>query len=398
MLPVTPRFLEALLGSHRVSVAVTIVPPTGAPITAQAIGGSLRADRDARVRRQGSISVAFDLELAAATIRELPFGGYVLIDRGILYPDGKLERPRVATLRVENVSWSATQGQATIELADRMAQVQDEPFTTPYAPTGLTPAQAAEQLVRDVFGDTILYHVTATGGTPLADTVYDQDRAQALGDLASSIGADATFDAAGDFVLAPSPPDPATLTPVWTFDVGDFGTLIETQENLDRSSIRNGVAVRGAADLTVVPPIPPVYALAVDADAASPTRWAGPFGKVAMIVSSTSVQTQAQADATAASLLNIRLGLARTVTLRGVPNPALEPDDVVLARYPDGREEHLRVNAITLPLDPAQPVDVVATGHFRPDALQTKLPRMERIMHVYSGQRALRELEEATVR
>lgn len=394
MLAVSQRFVDALRYSHRVSVHATILPPNGAPLTAQIIGGTLRADRDARVRRQGSIVVAFDLTLAADLVRDLAFGGYVLIERGILYPDGRLERPRVATMRVENVSWSATQGQATLELADRMAQVQDEPFVTPYAPTGLTPAEAARQIVYDVFGDAIAYNVSAVGGSALVDTVYDQDRAAALGDLASSLGAVASFDAQGDFVLAPSPGDPADSPPVWHFDVGDdVGTLIETQENLDRSAVRNGVAVRGIGDLT----LPPVFALAVDADPDSPTRWGGPFGKVATVVSSTSVQDQAQADALAASLLNLRLGLARTVTLRGVPNPALEPDDVVLASYPDGREERLRVNALTLPLDPTQPIDVVATGHYRPEALTTSRPRVEALLHTYGGERALRELAGARI-
>ena len=391
MLAVSQRFLDTIVNSHRVTIEATIVPPTGVPIVAQVIGGTLRADRDARVRRQGTLEVAFDLALAAASVRTLPFGGYVLIERGILYADGTSERPRVATMRVENVSWSGAQGQATLELADRMAQVQDEPFVTPYAPTGLTPAQAAEQVVRDVFGSTIAYHVSASGGAALVDTTYDQDRAQALGDLAAAINADAIFDAAGDFVLRPRPGDPAATTPVWEFEVGEGGTLIDTQENLDRSVVRNGVAVRGIAALDASP----VFALAVDGDPTSPTRWGGPFGKVATIVSSSSVQTQAQADATAASLLNLRLGLARSVTIRGVPNPALEPDDVVLACYPDGREERLRINSLALPLEPEGSLTIVATGHYRPEALTRSRPR--RALRIFGAERAQRELEGATV-
>ena len=58
-----------------------------------------------------------------------------------------------------------------------------------------------------------------------------------------------------------------------------------------------------------------------------------------MIVNLTGVSSQAQADSTAASLLNLRLGLARTVTLRGVPNPALEPGDLIEITYTDGRTE-----------------------------------------------------------
>lgn len=383
MIPVTDRFLIALKESHRVTVAATILPPDGPAAAAEVIGGQIRADRDARVRRQGSITVGFDLDQDLDLLRLLPFGGYLQIARGILYADGVVERPRIATMRVENISWSRSQGQATIELADRMAQVQDEPFPAPWVPTGL-PADAVVAAVQDVFGSAIAYHVSAGGGSALIDTAYDQDRAQAIGDLASGIGAVATFDANGDFVLAPAPPDPATVEPVWQFDVG--GSLVDVQENLDRSAVRNGVAVRGTGDAS----LPPIISLAVDNDPTSPTLWGGPFGKVALIVSSTSVQTQAQADSTAASLLNLRLGLARTVTLRGVPNPALEPDDVVLAVYPDGREEPLRINSLSLPLEPTGPIDVVATGHYRPATLARR--RSRNAIRVLGGGAAWREL------
>ena len=390
MLTVSPRFLAAVSESHRVSVAATIIPPGGAPPPAETrlIGGSLRADRDARVRRAGSITVGFDLAADLDYVRELPFGGYVQLERGILYADGTMERPRIATLRVNTVSWSRSQGQATLDLADRMAQVQDEPLIVPYAPTGLLPAAAVHALVYAVFGDTIVYHETAAGGSALVDAVFDQDRAAAVSELAASINAVAYFDADGDFVLAPKPPDEAHTEPVWEFEVGEHGTLLDAQENLDRSAVRNGVAVRGQAAADTAP----IYALAVDDDPGSPTRWGGPFGRVALIVSLTAVQSQAQADATAASLLNLRLGLARAVTLRGVPNPALEPDDVVLACFPDGREEALRINSLSLGLDPASAMDAVASGHWT-SLSQRRSPR--RAIRVLGGAAAWRELEQA---
>jgi hypothetical protein len=396
MLAVSQRFLDALVESHRVTVAATIIPPGGspAPAAAQVISGSLRMDRDARIRRQASVTVGFELEPNLDYIRTLPFGGYVELGRGILYADGAEETPTLATLRVDNVSWSQSQGQATLELSDRMAQVQDSSFPTPWTPNGLHPSDAIVDTVQELFGSSIVYHVSTTPATEptLVDATYDQDRAQAISDLASSVGAAAWFDAAGDFVLAPLPPDPATVTPVWEFEVGEDGTLEEVQENLDRSAVRNGVAVRGQADASS----PPIYSLAVDDDSSSPTYWGGPFGKVALIVSLTSVQSQAQADATAASLLNLRLGLARTVTLRGVPMPALEPDDVVLACYPDGREEPLRVNAVQLSLEPGSSMDVTVTGHYRPDMLDRRRARPPAI-RLYAGDAAWRELAGATV-
>jgi hypothetical protein len=74
--------------------------------------------------------------------------------------------------------------------------------------------------------------------------------------------------------------------------------------------------------------------------------------------------------------------------------PALEPDDVVLTRYPDGREEQLRVNAINLPLDPASSMDLTVTGHYSPDTLMAR-GRARRSFKVFGGAAAWRELESA---
>jgi hypothetical protein len=170
---------------------------------------------------------------------------------------------------------------------------------------------------------------------------------------------------------------------VWTFDAGQLGVMIGAEESLDRSSVRNGVAIRAQPD----PTLPPIYALATDSDPDSPTRWAGPFGKVPLIVDSTSIQTQAQADATAARLLNLRLGVSRTLELRGVPNPALEPGDLIEIVHPDGRSELQHVNALQIALDPGGEMALTTQANWRPEPLGTPAR-----MHVYRGRAALMEL------
>ena len=381
------RFQPMLRHSHTVVVRATIYRP-GNPtgVDARVTGGSLRADRDARVRRQGTLSVAFDLAGAADFVRELPFGGYAKAERGVMYGDGTTEYVPVGYLRVDAVTWESEKGEATLTLVDRMAQVQDEAFTTPWSPVGLKPTQAVEQAIRDVFGDTIGYHLETDPAqeTALVDAIYDEDRAAAVGALASSIGAEAFFDARGDFVLAPAP-DLEELEPAWTIDAGEEGALEIVSESLDRTSVRNGVAVRGQAGGD----LPPIFALATDDDPESPTRWGGPFGKVALISNLTSVVTQEQADATAASLLRLRLGLARTLTLGALPNPALEPGDAVRIVFADGREEEQLVNAVEIPLDVEASLAVTTSSHWRPGVLGGATVR------VYAGDAAWRELADA---
>lgn len=389
MLTVTDRFLAALRETHTISVAATVYRPSApaVPIVVPVIGGDVTIDRDARVRRQASLEVAFSLSdgLTRDVVRELPFGGYAVVERGIRYADGTVERVQLGRFRVESVVWSELEGKATLTLADRMAQVQDETLVTPYAPGGMKASDAAVELVHQVFGDTITYHVlTDPASEPvLADVVYDEDRAQAVADLAASVDAEALFDNLGDFVIRPRQ---SSAVVAWTIDAGARGTLVASSETLDRSSVRNGVSVRGqvAADA------PPIYALAVHDDPTSPTRWGGPFGKVALISSSTAVTSQAQADAAARSLLNLRLGLSRTVTLQSVPNPALEPDDLIRIRFADGRTETQTINALRLGLGVDGALDLTTTSQLG-SALTLEPARIR----VFAGSAAWRELADA---
>jgi Domain of unknown function (DUF5047) len=385
MLAVTPRFLAALRDSHAISVKATLYRPSlpTTPISVEVIDGSVSSDVDARVLRQANLEIAFSLDVGAEVIRELPFGGYCVLERGIRYADGTVERVQLGRFRVENVTWPELQGTAVLTLADRMAQIVDEAFTTPYAPSGLKPSDAIVDCVEAVFGTTIDYHVTTdpASESPLGDTVYDEDRAAAISNMAAGIDAEAYFDALGDFVLRPRPTELGA--PVWTLDTGALGVLLGADESLDRSSVRNGVAVRATPD----PAAPPIYALAVDDDPSSPTRWGGPFGKVPLIVNSTTAVTQADADATAARLLNLRLGLSRTLELRGVPNPALEPGDLIEIIHADGRSELQYVNALEIALDPTGELRLLTRANWRPEAIAAPS-----LVRVFRGDEALLEM------
>ena len=389
MIPVTPRFLAALREAHQISVAAAVYRPgdLGTAIPVAVSTGTLTVDRDARIRRQASLDIAFPSLEDQATrdlVRELPFGGYATIARGIEYADGTAERVQLGRLRVDSIVWHELQGLATLTLNDRMAQIQDEALTVPYAPAGMHPSDAIVDLVRQVFADTIAYHVqTSPASEPVLGpaTVYLDDRAGAITDLASTINADVLFDQLGDLVVRPS----GRGTVAWTIDAGDHGSMMSADETLDRSSVRNGVVVRGQSD----PDQPPFYALATYQDPTAPTRWGGPFGRVALISDSTTVTSQGQADATAASLLNLRLGLQRTISLTALPNPALEPDDLIELVFADGRTEQQVVNSTQIGLDPTGPLTLTTSSN-----LAGVLPSLAPT-RMYRGRAALRELATA---
>jgi len=399
MLTVSNRFLTAVRQTHQVSIAAAVYRPSdlATAIPVDVIQGQVTIDADARVRRQASVDIAFSLQTPGAEdlVRELPFGGYCTIGRGIRYADGTTERVQLGRFRVDSIVWRELQGQATLTLNDRMAQIQDEMFTVPYAPAGQHPSDAIVQAVQDVFGSTIAYHVlTDPSSEPVvsAATVYLDDRAAALTDLASSINAETMFDNLGDFVVRPAG---GTGTVAWTVDAGQTGSMIAAEETLDRSSVRNGVLVRGQAqpDPTTGDPGEAFYALATYDDPTAPTRWAGPFGKVPLISDSTTITSQAQADSTARSLLNLRLGLQRTLSLTALPNPALEPGDIIGLVFADGRTEQQTVNSTSISLDPSGALVITTTSHL------LALPSMQpaRRFRLYRGGEALDQLADATL-
>jgi len=94
----------------------------------------------------------------------------------------------------------------------------------------------------------------------------------------------------------------------------------------------------------------------------SPTRWGGPFGKVPRYYSSPFVSTVAQATTVATTILSTALGLNYVINLRSVPNPALEPLDVIRVKYPTGttdeRNELHIIDTLTIPLTYDDPLEI----------------------------------------
>ena len=137
MRPVSDTFLASLRTEHLVASAVELrFPGSSEWVSVPVVGGAVSMDRTAAVMRSGNVTIPWSLEAGATLgvdLRQLPFGGYVRVYRGLRYPGGETELARLGTLRVESAAWRSDET-ATLELADRMAQVRDEPFLEPYMP------------------------------------------------------------------------------------------------------------------------------------------------------------------------------------------------------------------------------------------------------------------------
>jgi hypothetical protein len=371
MRPASAQFLASLRASHVIAAGVELLfpddPATPVPVPVEA--GQITIDRTAQSRRAGSIQIPWALsagEDLGVDLRTLTLGGYARVSRGLRYATGATELILLGVLRVESVSWNTLEASASLELSDRMAQVRDEPFVTPYAAKGKRPAAAALEIVQAVFGSAIAYHTPYDPTDALGDVIFTGQRADALSQLEQSYGAETYFDAAGDFVFAQKPGDAEPV--VWTIDAGETGVMVDAAENLDRTGIYNGVLVTGQAAADEAP----VSALATFDDPSSPVRWGGPFGKVALLADSTSASTQAQAAATAQALLRLRLKQTRSLELTGAPNPTLEAGDTIEVLFPDGRDEQHLIDAVTVDLGTAAQ-KIVTRSQFAPTMSALKL-------------------------
>jgi Domain of unknown function (DUF5047) len=183
-------------------------PGDSTPVVVPVEAGTVTHDRTAQIRRTGHVEIPWSLDAGddlGLDLRTLPLGGYCRLSRGIRFPDGTIELAALGYLRVESVSWLTSEARASLELADRMAQVRDEAFTSPYAAGGKRTAQASLEIATQVFGASISYLTLYDPPIVLADTFYSDSRADALGSLADSIGGECYFDADGNYIFDGAP-------------------------------------------------------------------------------------------------------------------------------------------------------------------------------------------------
>ena len=229
MRPTSDVFQHAVRGAHLIGARVDLWFPDGTTHEVQPVGGAITIDRTAQVRRSGSVVIPWSLERAdelELDVRTLPLGGYARPWRGVRFPDGTSELVSLGWGRVESVTWSTVEQRATLELADSMAQIRDEPFEAPFVASGMRVAAAATAIVRQVFPSATV-RVLYDPAVVLSDVIYSGSRLDALFELARAVGADTWFDA-----------DDA-----WVFDIAAGGSAVSLVGTLtDGSTVVTGLA------------------------------------------------------------------------------------------------------------------------------------------------------------
>lgn len=166
--------------------------------------------------------------------------------------------------------------------------------------------------------------------------------------MAEAIGCELYFNGDGIAKLAPIP-DPASTAPVARIEEGEGGMLLSASKKMSREGAYNRFTYIGENPDNEVPP----RGVATDEDPASPTYWGGPFGqKPAPPEHSAFISTDAQAADAAAGRLARERGVLTTVDFGAIPNPALEPSDVVgVRRSISGIDEAHAIDMLEYPLN-----------------------------------------------
>lgn len=367
MLPVSALFLSALRGSHAIVSRARVITPgaTGAdpPGTDLAvIEGSVTLDGTADVRGSLDLVVAGNWPYATTVADLVPYGTELAVSRGLVYGNGNIERAPLGIFRVVAVEQdNVLGGMLRITAQDRMSGIVEARLEGPVQyPVGTinTYGEILSDLVLAVYPAAVIEwdDIAVRDSSAGRQAVAEEDRFGYLNEMVQALGKIWYWDYRG--VLVVKTPPPPTV-PVWEVGPGANGVLVSAARTRTREGVYNAVVATGEA----LDDKPPVRAVVRDLDTTSITWYEGPFGKVPRFYSSSFITTVDQAAQAAAALLTQSTGLPYSVEFGAVPNPALEPFDVVRLTYPTvpgagtvvGWEDHV-LESITIPLAPGEPM------------------------------------------
>ncbi|MEU9333119.1 DUF5047 domain-containing protein [Streptomyces sp. NPDC048290] len=347
MYPVSDRFLARLADSHIPASTVHLFLTDGTVLDIAHTGGSVTVDRAQAVRRTCTVT-ADDPGLIPRTPDDqlAVYGARLRIACGVDYGDGTSELVPLGVFRLDSVGGDVSEGPATLQGKDLSAVIADDRFTTPYTATGTVVSAVTALIQRSLPGTAVTSLIT---DAPIGARTFDVEADPWAGvqEIAAAAGAEVYPNADGVFVIS-TLPDLATATPVWAVEATEGGVYVSANRAMTSDNVCNGVLARGE---NTSGNVAPVSFLATDNDPNSPTYWGGPFGRRPMFYGSSTLTTIAACQQ--AALLKLAEARAPNATgdISSLPNPALEPGDVLRVMHEDGTRELHQVAAFTVPLD-----------------------------------------------
>lgn len=301
-------------------------------------GGSIADTTKAGVRRILSLELAPEPGLYDLLS---PIGTTLTVTAHVRLTDRSTVDVPMGVFDIDEQTLTEGGGNLTATAPDKWVRLQRRKFAGPQQSNsagGITVVQQIITLIRNALGPTEPVNVTATSTALVGALTWQSDRAQAIIDLATSIGAWVYADRTGVFTIADIPT--IGMSADWLIDSSASGVLTSLSRSRSRTSTANVVCVESTAASGAAFPMQIVW----DSDPTSPTfagpndgttspithpELAGPFGVVVYNYDSSQPLSVSQARSTALAILAQVVGLASQATLGSVPNPAIDAFDVI---------------------------------------------------------------------
>lgn len=346
MYTVSDRFLPRLAESHTPVTEVQLLTTDGRVIPVEHTGGSVPVDRGQAIRRTCTVTGCDPSLIPLTPADELAtYGARLRIAVGVDYGDGTQELAGVGVFRLDEVSGDPSFGPVTLTGKGIECIVADDLFTEPYRASGTVVSAVTALIRRSIPAAEILPLI---GTVNIGSRTWDRggDPWAAVQEIAAAAGAEVFTNGDGVFVIAVLP-DILTTDPVWTVSASEGGVYIAGSRSMRSAGVHNGVLAMGE---NAEEGVPPVQWLATDDDPGSPTYWGGPFGRRPTTYSSSTLITNQACRAAAELRLRTEKSPNAAGDFSAVPNPALEPGDVIRVVHPDELRELHQAAAFTIPL------------------------------------------------
>lgn len=348
MYAVSDRFLARLAESHTPITTVQLLLTNGRTVDLEHAGGSVSVDRGQAIRRTCSVTVADPSLIPRTPADQLAtYGAQLRISRGVEYGNANdTELVPLGVFRLDDVDGDVNEGPVTLTGKDVSAIVADDKLTAPHTATGTVISAVTALIQRSIPTAAVVSTITDQG---IGKRTFDveADPWAACQEIAAGAGGEVYCNPDGVFVIA-TLPDLATATPVWEIKAVEGGVYVKANRGMSSSGVYNGVLARGE---NTAENVAPVKYLATDADPNSPTYWSGPFGRRPMFYSSSTLTTTAACQNAATLKLAQAKAPNATGDISSLPNPALEPGDVLRVQHEDGSRELHQVASFSVPLD-----------------------------------------------
>lgn len=320
MFAVTAAQRAALMGNHEMSLTVSVIRGSVSLGEIPIVEGNISATYATQGSRDGSITV--DQNIIDSGLLN-PLSDQVYIRTGI---PGFVDVP-IFTGRVDAHD-ADEQGRVVVPLLSRAAEAIRAAFETPWAAIDGNQARSEiQRVLQNVDGSWSVDIMNAAALTIGSGLVWEDDRGQALDQLARGASLIWQPDRTGGFVVYTNPytiTTPQTSASTVIFKDGVGGTVVNVQDAKSREGIYNSVTVVAERFGNQVP----IRVTVRDNGATSPTKWGGIFGKQNLVVKSQLPIDVNGAVDLASRILRQSLALQRTWTITMPHFPIMDPGDV----------------------------------------------------------------------